>query len=124
MKKKKSGKPEKIIQTTFLVPIREDKSIGNGELHPEQKWECLTEKLYLEFSGWTIAPNFYPGGWINPKTGERIEDESRKYFVDIKKKELSNMKMFIKEIAVLFVQQYIRFEHEGEVEYISGEEEQ
>lgn len=117
----KDRKP--MVQTTFLVPIREDKSIGDGELHPEGRWGELIEILYEEFGGWTIAPDFYPGGWKNPKTGERIEDESRKYFVDIKRKELGKMRSIIRWIAQEFKQQCIRFEHEGEVEYISVQEE-
>lgn len=109
---------EQIIQTTFLVPIREDKKVGNGELHPEWRWEDIIEELYKKFGGWTMAPNLYPGGWVNPKSGNRIDDESRKYFVDIKRKDLNKMRAFIEDTAGMFKQICVRFEYEGKVEYI------
>ncbi len=103
------------------MPIREDANVGNGELHSHDKWEWLREELYARFGGWNIAPNLYPGGWIDPETGERIEDESRKHFVDFKREDLNKMRRFIKKVAIVFKQKCIRFEHEGEVEYILRE---
>ena len=114
---------EKIIQTTFLVPLKEDDDIGNGKLHPESRWQELQKIMYVGFGGWTIAHDFYLGGWVNPNTGKKIEDQSRKYFVDIKKKELNKMREIMRWVAREFKQQCIRFEHESEVEYIPGVEE-
>ena len=111
-------RPKQIIQTTFLIPIKEDQEVGNGQHHPEKRWEKLKELIFVKFSGWHVASELYPGGWISPETGKMIEDESRKYFIDIPRKDLNKMRAFIKEMAVMFKQQCIRFEYEGKVEYI------
>lgn len=108
-----------IIEATFLVPINEDRNVGNGELHSHSKWGWLKRELYGRFGGFTISSNLYHGEWENPKTKEKIRDTSRKYFVDIYRKDLDKMRAFIKEIANVFCQDCIRFAYEGKVEYIS-----
>lgn len=77
--------------------------------------------MFEKFGGWTVSEAFYPGGWVNDKTGKRVRDISRKYFVDTKRKDLSKIKSFMKKVSTTFKQHCIRFEHEGIVDYLEGE---
>lgn len=46
----------KFIQTSFFIPLCEDKDIGNGRLHPATRWIQFQRKLYVDFGAWTLAP--------------------------------------------------------------------
>ena len=109
---------EETIQTTFLVPVREDKDFGSGKKHSDWNWTHLEDELYERFGGWTRSNNLYPGGWVNPQSKMRIEDISRKYFVDLKRKDLGKLVSLLCRISCLFEQNCIRLESDGKVQYI------
>lgn len=112
----------KIIQTSFLVPITEDESVGNGDLHPYTRWERLQSDLFVNFQGSTLAPGPYRGDYPDPDTGEKITDLSRKYYVAIEEKDLGKLRKFLKEVVgPLFRQKCIYFEARGEVEFIESD---
>ena len=109
---------EETIQTSFLIPISEDKDFGEGEIHLDWKWSYLESELYEKFGGWTMANNLLRGGWVNPKSKERIEDISRKYFVDIKRKDFSKLVSLIGIFTGIFKQNCIRLECDRKVQYV------
>lgn len=104
-----------------MVPIKEDKSIGNGDLHPYDKWEILKKDLYVKFQGATLAPGFYEGAYSDPDTGKMVMDSSRKYIVALKKEELNKLKKYLRDVVgPMFRQKCIYFEVKGEVELIES----
>ena len=123
-KKGRKIKSEEIIQTSFLVPIREDVNVGDGQnnLHSDELLELLCSLLENLFGGQTRAQDLYEGSWVDPISGKPIKDISRKYFVDVKLKKLNKMKDFMKVVGIMFKQKCIHFECGGKVEYIYSHE--
>src|SRR5438105_15802123 len=52
---------EPLIEAAFLIPIREDRYVGNGRLHPHTRWQRLTRDLYHMFEGWSLIPDWSRG---------------------------------------------------------------
>jgi len=108
----------KCVQTSFLIPLHEDKHIGNGRLHSATRWDHFHRKLYAAFGAWTLAPGNYKGSYKDPDTGREVSDLSRKYFIAVPKKNLKRLKDFLKEEGAIFRQKYIYFEAAGKVELL------
>ena len=106
------------IQTTFLIPLYEDKNFGNGKLHPATRWTQFHKKLYATFGAWTLAPGEYRGSYKDPQTGEEVPDLSRKYILAVSKKDLKKLKDFLKEEGAIFLQKCIYLETAGKVEIL------
>lgn len=114
-------KPDK-IESKFLVPLRGDKSLGSGRLHPVGKWKWLQDELNKRFEGYSKSETIIVGEWLDPQTNRKVYDESREYYVDIRENQLSQMQDFLEEIASKFQQKCIRFVCKGEVYYIDNKE--
>ncbi len=111
-------KKTKFIQTSFLIPLHEDKDIGNGRLHPETRWKQFQRKLYNAFGAWTLAPGNYKGSYEDPETGLEVSDLSRKFILAVPKKDLKRLRDFFKKEGAIFRQKYIYFEAAGKVELL------
>jgi len=109
-----------LLECSFLVPIRRDKEISDGKLHPERKWRWLNEGLFELFGGHTLAPGFYQGQWLNPKSGVPIADESRKYIVAVPRKRVDELRQLLAEACTAFQQQAIYLSVAGHVELIEA----
>jgi hypothetical protein len=114
-----------LIQTSFLVPIREDREVGNGRRHKRKKWNNLQDTLYRRFGGHYGEPRIcYQLGLCKgdyDDEGVRVVDKCRKYTVAIEPERLDEMRRFLKKVADDFKQKCIYFEYEGgHVEYIYG----
>lgn len=114
---------KKFIQTSFLIPLHEDKDIGNGKLHPTTRWSRFQRELYVAFGAWTLAPGDYRGFYKDPDTGLEVSDLSRKYILAIPKKEIKKLINFLKNEGSLFRQKYIYFEAAGKVELLEVNDE-
>ncbi len=108
----------KLIQTSFFIPVHEDKEIGNGRLHPATRWIQFQTKLFVDFGAWTLAPGHYKGGYRDPDTGLEVVDLSRKYILAVPKRGLRRLKDFLMEEGIIFRQKYIYFEAAGKVELL------
>lgn len=108
----------KFVQTSFLIPLHEDKYIGNGRLHPATRWTQFQGKLYTTFDAWGLAPGCYKGSYKNPDTGLEVSDLSRKYILAVPKRDLKKLKILLKKEGVIFRQKYIYFEAAGKVELL------
>lgn len=108
----------KLIQTSFLIPLREDKDIGNDRLHPATRWAVFQRKLYAAFGAWTLAPGNYEGSYRDPDTGFEVSELSRKYILAVSKRDLKRLKDFLKEEGASFQQKFIYFEAAGKVELL------
>jgi hypothetical protein len=109
---------EEFIETSFLIPLHEDKEIGNGKLHPSDRWTFFQRKLYITFEGWTLAPGVYQGCYKEPDTGQEIADFSYKYILAVAKKDLDKLKEFLRTECAVFRQKFIYFEAAGKVELL------
>ena len=111
--------PSCLIETSFLIPLTEDKDIGNGELHPLSRWLELERKLFKNFKGYTRARGGYDGCWEEDSDTKReVYDTSKRYFVALRPKDLKKMKAFLKTMASIFKQKEIYFVRGGKVDFI------
>jgi hypothetical protein len=122
VKPKLNLQDEETVETSFLVPIREDVEAGNGELHSSELWEVLTLLLWTLFDGQTQPHSTYEGSWMDPTTGKVFKDESRKFIIAVKRKDLARLKGLIQIAAIMFKQKCIYFVYEGKVDYVYSNE--
>jgi hypothetical protein len=106
-----------LVECTFLIPIRRDKILSDGKLHTVIAWNWLHAQLY-EFGGATRATELYEGWYIDPDTGERIRDLSRKYVVALPKRKVSRLQSLLRAVCVVFHQKSIYLSVAGRVEFI------
>ena len=78
----------KFIQTSFLIPLHENKDIGNARLHPRTCWTQFQRKLYVAFGAWTLPPGHYKGSYKDPDSGREVTDVSRKYILAVPERDL------------------------------------
>lgn len=114
--------PNYLIETSFLIPLTEDKVIGNGTLHPQSRWLELETQLFETFKGYTLSKEYYDGCWECPDTYKPVYDTSRKYIVALKPKDLKKLKILLKMAAFTFRQEEIYFVASGKVEFIENEQ--
>ena len=55
--------PTRLVECSFLIPLRRDANLSDGALHPAEAWEWLDNELYCRFSGGTMAPGEYYGSY-------------------------------------------------------------
>ena len=108
------------IVVTFLIPIREDPVIGNGQLHPPFRWKALQDALIERFGGWTTSTAEAHGAWVDPSTNEPVEDRSRVFEMDVDEDRLDEIRALLRRACRTFVQQCIRVVILGRAEYIEG----
>lgn len=113
--------PNQLIETSFLIPLTEDKVIGDGKLHPSSRWLELKNKLFKTFKGYTVSSGFYGGCWERPDTRKPVYDTSKKYFVALRPKDLKKIRVFLKTVAFIFRQEEIYFVINGKVEFIEND---
>ena len=112
-----------LVETRFLVPIREDLSIGNGDIHVYAKWEQLQKDLFTLFGGYTVSPGLYNGEYIDEDTGKPVADESRQYIIAIEGGRISELIDYLRtSVTVDFKQKCIYFSKGNEVEFIESAE--
>ena len=98
---------EQIVEAAFLIPIREDRYVGNGCLHPHTRWQRLTRDLYRMFEGWSREPGLIEGVYKDPDTGQPVSDKSRRYVVALPHRELNRLRHYLQVIGVVFKQKVI-----------------
>ena len=108
------------IVVTFLVPVREDLVIGNGQLHPPFRWKALEDALTQSFGGFTTPGGKVQGVWIDPKTKKPVKDTSREFQVDVDEGRLDEVRALLQRACRTFVQQCIRVVILGRAEYVAG----
>ncbi|MBI1925103.1 hypothetical protein HYR99_12750 [Candidatus Poribacteria bacterium] len=109
---------EQIVEAAFLIPIREDRQVGNGRLHPNTRWQRLTRDLYLMFEGWSREPGLVEGVYKDPDTGQPVSDKSRRYVVALPQRELDRLRRYLQEIGSVFKQKVIYLSVAGKVEFV------
>lgn len=109
-----------IVECSFLIPIRRDSNLSDGQEHPAEAWRWLLDELFLQFGGATVAPGLYEGLYTDPDTGERVGDQCRKYVIAIPEARLDLLRALLSDACVCFAQKCIYLSVAGKVEFVEG----
>lgn len=112
--------PGRPFECSFLIPIRGDVDLSDGDLHPTDAWQWLADEIFVLFGGGTIAPGLWEGFYTDPDSGARIADESRKYIIAIPPDEFDTLRNLLAECCRVFHQKCIYLSIAGEVEFITN----
>ncbi len=99
------------IETWFLVPLVRN---SDRQTHAAPLWACLREEVFAIPAGMS-GPECWrkddpvPGEWRDPKTGERVEDESRKYTIVLRRSRVEALRDVLWRAANSFDQEEILF---------------
>ncbi len=106
-------------ECAFLIPLRRDANLSDGELHSTEAWEWLDDELFVKFDGVTMAPGIYMGAYRDPDTGERVNDESRRFIVALPGERVEELKSLLRSACEVFQQKCIYLSVAGTVELIT-----
>jgi hypothetical protein len=107
-----------MIECAFLIPVRRDAILSDGEAHDRKLWDWLTDELFNRFHGWTAAPGSYHGYYEDPDTHQRVADESYKYIIAVEEARLPELRQLLSAACVFFQQKAIYLSIAGHVEFI------
>ena len=107
-----------MIECSFLIPIRRDAQLCDGQLHVEEAWKWLDAVLFSAFAGRTVAPGLYQGIYTDPDTHDRVPDESRRYIVAVPDTEVPRLRKLLAIACTIFQQKCIYLSVGGQVEFI------
>lgn len=110
----------KRLECSFLIPIRGDAKLSDGELHRTDLRQWLTDELYVLFGGGTIAPGLWEGFYTDPDSGSRVADESRKFLVAIPPNQLDSLRGLLAQCCRVFHQKCIYLSVAGQVEFVAN----
>jgi len=106
-----------LLECSFLIPMRGDRSLSDGKPHSKKAWAWLDRELYF-FGGATRSTEPVEGWYVDPDTGKRVEDLSRKYTVAVARSELFQLRSVLREACVIFQQKCIYLSIAGRVEFV------
>jgi hypothetical protein len=110
---------QQLLECSFLIPVRRDRVLSDGKPHSPKAWLWLEQEL-LAFGGGTRSPNLYAGWYLDPDTGERVQDRSRKYFVAIARGRVVELRDLLRLACMRFRQKCIYLNVGGRVEFVEG----
>jgi hypothetical protein len=108
------------VECSFLIPIRRDQELSDGELHSVDAWNWLTDHLYELFKAWTRVPGLQRGVWESSKTGKPVPDQSRRYVVAVPPRRVAELRRLLTEACWVFHQQCIYLSVAGQVEFVEA----
>src|SRR5262245_8972478 len=108
---------KRLLECSFLIPVRRDKNLSDGRSHPRKAWDWLEGEL-LVFGGATLAMELYAGWYPDPDTGLRVDDVSKKYFVALPREEVGRLRSLLRQACVVFRQKCIYLSVAGDVEFV------
>ena len=109
---------DRILECTFFVPLRRDRSLSDGAKHKPRLWEWLDEELFYRFGGGTVAPGKYSGFYMDPDTGKKVTDQCYMYIVAIPEEGLQSLRDLLRTVCKQFAQKCVYLSVTGEVEFI------
>jgi hypothetical protein len=109
----------RLVECGFFIPIRRDKNLSDGQAHLAEAWEWLDDNLY-DFGGATRSAGLYLGFYEDPDTKERVHDRSCRYEVALPRKQVSKLRVLLREACEVFQQKCIYLSVAGQVEFVEG----
>ena len=92
--------------------------MSDGQIHSAEVWAWLDNDLFILFGGRTVAPGLYEGFYPDPESGERVDDQSRRYEVAIPDSELPILRELLVQACDWFEQKCIYLSVAGVVEFV------
>jgi hypothetical protein len=111
---------EALVECSFLIPMRRDSNLSDGEVHSTDAWEWLDDELYARFGGRTVAPGLYEGFYQDPDTKQRVSDQSRKYIVAVPQPGVDGLRALLRAACATFQQKCIYLAVAGQVEFVEA----
>jgi hypothetical protein len=108
-----------LLECTFLIPIRRDRNLSDGKRHNQAAWDWLENSL-SEFGGATRDAALQEGWYLDPDTGGRVTDLSRRYTVAVSRKGMGPLRAVLREACSVFRQKCIYLSVAGQVEFVEG----
>jgi hypothetical protein len=109
-----------LLECSFLIPVRRDANLSDGQLHDPGMWDWFTNELHERFGAQTAAPGLYVGSYEDPDTHERVTDESFKYIVAVEEPRMGELRQLLSAACVLFQQKCIYLSVAGRVEFVEA----
>jgi hypothetical protein len=109
----------RLLECSFLIPIRRDRNLSDGKSHLTTVWSWLEEELCV-FGGATRAPDLYEGWYVDPDTGKAVRDRSRMYIVAIPRARVEELRAILRRACEEFAQKCIYLSVAGYVEFVEG----
>jgi hypothetical protein len=110
---------KRLLECSFLIPIRRDRNLSDGKRHKPPAWHWLENSL-SEFGGATRDTAHQEGWYLDPDTGGRVTDLSRRYFVAVSRKGVGRLRAVLREACFVFRQKCIYLSVAGAVEFVEG----
>ena len=109
-----------LLECSFLVPVRRDRNLSDGQPHGRKAWKWLETSL-CEFGGASRATGLYEGWYVDPDTKEPVTDQSRRYVVAVARAKLGRLRALLGEACEVFQQKCIYLSVAGQVEFVKPE---
>src|SRR5437016_3106473 len=106
------------VECSFFIPIHRDANLSDGALHGQETWEKLNDELFARFDAGTAAPDLYRGFYRDPDSGQRVDDESRRFLVAVSETALDEVRRLLVEACEWFQQKCIYLSVAGQVEFV------
>jgi hypothetical protein len=107
-----------LLECSFLIPIRRDANLSDGEIHEPEIWDWLDNQLFEQLGGATVSPENCRGFYQDPDTGERVDDESTRYVVAVPEEKIDELRSLLSLVCARFHQKCIYLSIAGNVEFI------
>jgi len=93
--------------------------LSDGRRHRQAAWDWLENRL-VEFGGATRDTALHEGWYVDPDTGDRVRDLSRRYVVATARKNVGRLRVVLREACSIFRQKCIYLGIAGYVEFVEG----
>jgi hypothetical protein len=110
---------KRLLECSFLIPTRRDPNLSDGGLHGRKSWQWLENRL-SEFGGATRDTALHAGWYLDPDTGERVRDLSRRHVVALPRAKVGRLRALLREACWVFRQKCIYLSVAGYVEFVAG----
>jgi hypothetical protein len=107
-----------LLECSFLIPVRRDRILSDGKLHPTTTWTWLEDEL-VAFGGMTRAPD-RQGMYFDPDTREAVRDRSRNYVVAVARADVPQLRRLLRRACRQFGQKCIYLSVAGLVEFVEA----
>jgi hypothetical protein len=111
---------KRLLECSFLIPIRRDRSLSDGRAHKPSAWKWLSGELFDIFGGGTRSLELQEGWYQDPDTNQRVTDRSQKYTVALPREGLGQLRALLRQACTVFAQKCIYLSVAGYVEFVEG----
>ncbi len=108
---------KRLVECSFLIPLRRDKNLSDGKPHELQCWDWLEAQL-AEFGGGSYSNATESGWYEDPDTKERVRDESWRHTVAVTSRQVRRLRALLADACEIFQQKCIYLRVGIHVEFV------